>query len=154
MKNTYRHSFSSLEGEHAELEHLFDSHQRALLDKNIGTAAAVLNTFGDELEQHIEFEEEALLPIYAEEGGETEGGTLKIFQAEHQKLRAEAARLAAKTHALYASKDVMGSILALLDEESMFKGLFRHHALREKNLLFPRLDERTTEEQRKVLFGL
>jgi iron-sulfur cluster repair protein YtfE (RIC family) len=154
MKKTCRHSFSSLEGEHSELEHLFESHQRALLDKNIGTAVAALNTFGDELEQHIEYEEETLLPYYAEHGGETEGGTLKIFQAEHQKLRQDSVRLAARTHALYSSTDVMGSILELLDEESMFKGLFRHHALREKNVLFPRLDERTTEEQRKVIFGL
>jgi iron-sulfur cluster repair protein YtfE (RIC family) len=154
MNKTSRHSFSLLEREHAELEHLLDSHQRALLNKNIGTAVAALNTFGDELEQHIEYEEETLLPYYAEHGGETEGGTLTIFQAEHQKLREESVRLAAKTHALYSSKDVMGSILELLDEEAMFKGLFRHHALREKNLLFPRLDERTTEEQRKVLFGL
>jgi iron-sulfur cluster repair protein YtfE (RIC family) len=154
MENTCRHSFSSLEGEHEELEHLFDHHQRALLERNVGTALATLNTFGDDLEQHIEFEEETLLPIYAEEGGETPGGTLKIFQAEHRKLREEAARLMVRTQALYASKDMMGSILALLDEEAMFKGLFRHHALREKNLLFPRLDERTTEEQRKVLFGL
>jgi iron-sulfur cluster repair protein YtfE (RIC family) len=143
-----------LEGEHKELEHLFDSHQRALLEKNIGTAAAALNTFGDELEQHIEYEEETLIPFYAEHGGETEGGTLKIFQAEHQKLREESARLAAKTSDLYASKDLEGAILTLLDEEAMFKGLFRHHALREKNILFPRLDARTTEEQRKVLFGL
>jgi iron-sulfur cluster repair protein YtfE (RIC family) len=154
MKKTGRHSFATLEGEHTELEHLFDSHQRALLDKNIGTAVAALNTFGDELEQHIEYEEETLLPYYAAHGGETEGGTLKIFQAEHQKLRQESVRLAAKTNALYASNDVGASILALLDEEAMFKGLFHHHALRERNLLFPRLDERTTEEQRKVVFGL
>ena len=154
MEKTCRHSFSSLEGEHEELEHLFGHHQRALLERNVGTALAVLTTFGDELEQHIEYEEETLLPFYAEEGGETPGGTLKIFQAEHRKLREGTTRLVGKTQALYASKDMMGSILALLDEEAMFKGLFRHHSLREKNLLFPRLDVRTTEEQRKVLFGL
>ena len=153
MSKTYSHSFSLLEDEHIELEHLFDSHQRALLDRNVDTALAVLNTFGDELDQHIDYEEKTLLPIYAEEGGETEGGTLKIFQVEHRKLREDAWRLTRKTEALYASPDMMGSILDLLDEEKMFKGLFHHHALREKNLLFPRLDERTTEEQRRRMLG-
>jgi iron-sulfur cluster repair protein YtfE (RIC family) len=153
MKNTHSHSFSSLQGEHVELEHLFDSHQRALLKRNVDTALAVLSTFADELDQHIEYEEHTLLPVYAEERGETEGGTLKIFQAEHRKLRQDTARLTRRTEALYSATDVMGSILGLLDEEAMFKGLFRHHALREKNLLFPRLDDRTTEEQRRRMLG-
>jgi hemerythrin-like domain-containing protein len=146
-------SFSSLEKEHAKLERLFDSHQRALLEKNLNAALAALNTFAGELHRHIEYEEQTLLPLYAEEGGETEGGTLEIFQAEHRKLREGAASLTRKAEALSASTDLMGSILALLDEETMFKGLFRHHALREKNVLFPRLDERTTEEQRKRMLG-
>ena len=153
MKNTSSHSFSSLENEHTKLEHLFDSHQRALLEKNLNAALAALNTFAGELHRHIAYEEQTLLPLYAEEGGETEGGTLEIFQAEHRKLREGAASLTRKAEALSASTDLMGSILALLDEETMFKGLFRHHALREKNVLFPRLDERTTEEQRKRMLG-
>lgn len=150
---TSTHSFSSLVGEHAELDRLFNSHQRALLEGNVGTALAVLKTFKDELLEHIAFEEKRLLPLFAEEGGETEGATLAIFQAEHRKLGKDAAALAGKTEALYTSSDLMGAILALLDEETMFKGLLHHHALREKNLLFPRLDERTSEEQRERLLG-
>jgi iron-sulfur cluster repair protein YtfE (RIC family) len=150
---TCTHSFSSLVGEHAELDRLFNSHQRALLEGNVGTALAVLNAFKDELLEHIDFEEEKLMPIFAEEGGETEGATLAIFQAEHRKLRKEAAALAGKTQALDMSSDLTGAILTLLDEETMFKGLLHHHALREKNLLFPRLDERTTKEQRERLLG-
>jgi iron-sulfur cluster repair protein YtfE (RIC family) len=153
MKNTCGHSFSSLLDEHTELEHLFDSHQRALLARNVDTALAALNTFGDELDQHIDYEEHTLLPVFAEEGGETAGATLKIFQAEHRKLLEGATRLTRKTEALYASTDMMGAILELLDEEAMYKGLFHHHSLREKNLLFPRLDERTTEEQRERMLG-
>jgi iron-sulfur cluster repair protein YtfE (RIC family) len=153
MTNPCGHSFSSLLHEHAGLEDLLNSHQRALLAKNVDTALAALTTFGDELDQHIDYEEHTLFPVFAEEGGETEGATLKIFQAEHRKLLKDTARLTRKTEALYASADLMGSILALLDEEAMFKGLFHHHALREKNLLFPRLDARTTEEQRKRMLG-
>jgi iron-sulfur cluster repair protein YtfE (RIC family) len=153
MNKKYAHSFSCLIGEHAELERLFDSHQRAVLEGNVGTALAVLKTFQDELCDHIDYEEKTLLPLFAEEGGETEGATLAIFQAEHRKLREQADKLARKTQALFASSDLMGSIIALMDEEAWFKGLFHHHVLREKNLLFPRLDERTTEEQRERLLA-
>jgi iron-sulfur cluster repair protein YtfE (RIC family) len=153
MTKKYAHSFSCLIGEHAELERLFDSHQRALLERNVGAAAAVLKAFDDELCEHIDYEEAILLPLFAQEGGETEGATLEIFQAEHRKLREQAEKLTRKTQALFASSDLMGSIIALMDEETLFKGLFHHHALREKNLLFPRLDERTTEEQRERLLG-
>jgi iron-sulfur cluster repair protein YtfE (RIC family) len=151
MSHNYPHSFSCLIGEHAELERLFDSHQRAVLEGNVGTAVAALKTFDDELWEHIDYEEKTLLPLFAQEGGETEGATLKIFQAEHRKLREQADRLTKKTQALFASSDLTGSIIALMDEEALFKGLFHHHALRETNLLFPRLDERTTEEQRERL---
>jgi iron-sulfur cluster repair protein YtfE (RIC family) len=153
MTNKYPHSFSCLIGEHAELERLFDSHQRAVLEGNVGTALAVLKTFQDELCEHIDYEEKTLLPLFAEEGGETEGATLAIFQAEHRKMREQTDKLARNTQALFASSDLMGSIIALMDEEALFKGLFRHHTLREKNLLFPRLDERTTEEQRERLLA-
>ena len=153
MSNKYPRSFSCLIGEHAELERLFDSHQRALLEGNVGNALAVLKTFGVELCEHIDYEETRLLPLFAEEGGETEGATLEIFQAEHRKLREQADKLTKQTQALFASTDLMGSIIALMDDEALFKGLFHHHALRERNLLFPRLDERTTEEQRERLLG-
>lgn len=79
---------------------------------------------------------------------------MQIFQAEHRKLREDIASLTRHTEALYSSNDILGSILALLDEEAMFKGLFHHHAQREQNLLFPRLDERATEDQRKKVLGL
>jgi hemerythrin-like domain-containing protein len=153
MSKKTPHSFSCLIGEHAELERLFDSHQRALLEGNVGTALAVVKAFGDGLYEHIEYEEKTLLPVFADEGGETEGATLEIFLSEHRKLREQADKLTAKTQALFASADLMGSIIALMDDEALFKGLFHHHALREKNLLFPRLDERTTEEQRERLLA-
>src|SRR2546423_53098 len=82
------------------------SHQRAVLEGNVGTAVAALKTFDDELWEHIDYEEKTLLPLFAQEGGETEGATLKIFQAEHRKLREQADRLTKKTQALFASSDL------------------------------------------------
>ena len=148
------HTFSSLLSEHEELEHLFENHQRALLSKDIGAAFAIITTFENALKQHIRYEDEVLLPLYASRGAEREGATLPIFHAEHRKLREYAATLARHTSALYTSHDMLGSILKILDEEALFKGLFSHHALREQNLLFPGLDACTTEAEReKVLQG-
>jgi hemerythrin-like domain-containing protein len=145
-----RKSFSSLSKNHAELHWLFDNHQRALLAKDVDIAFAKLRTFGNVLNRHIDFEEQRVLPLYADQGGEAAGGTLQTFQAEHRKLREGVSNLARLTEELYTSSDLNGSILALLDEEAGFKSLFRHLVAREQNLLFPRLDERTTEEEREI----
>ena len=143
------HKFSILLSEHDELEELFDKHQRALIVKDLGTAVATISKFENELKRHIAYEDEVLLPLFAAKRAETEGATLPIFHAEHRKLRQTAANLAKSTAALSDSSDILGAILKLLDDESLFKGLFSHHALREENLFFPRLDACTTEFERK-----
>jgi hemerythrin-like domain-containing protein len=134
--------------DHKELLGLFDSHQRALLAKDIDSAIAILLKFQESLLRHIGFEETSLLPKYAQEGGETAGGTLAIFQAEHQKLKTVTDRLTRETIALYGASDLDAQIISILDEETLFKGLFGHHALREKNILIPRLDALTTPAER------
>lgn len=148
MKSTP--SFASLSQHHEDLGRLFDSHQRALFASDIDLALAALSKFASDLERHIEFEERRLLPLYADQGAETTGATLEIFQAEHRKLRDGAANLMRRTEELFTAPDLPGSILALLTDEAMFKGLFHHHATREERILFPRLDERSTEEERQT----
>jgi hemerythrin-like domain-containing protein len=149
MNHASEHTFSSLEYEHNDLERLFESHQRALIARDIDAALATITAFENQLKWHIGYEEEVLLPLYKAKAGEVEGGTLPIFQAEHRKLRQSAASLAQHTGSLYTVSDMVGSILNLLDEEALFKGLFNHHALREQNLLFPRLDAVTSETERE-----
>jgi hemerythrin-like domain-containing protein len=143
-------SFASLSREHSELDRLFNKHQRALFTRNLDKAISRLADFRGRLRGHIDYEERRLLPLYADVGAETPGGTLQIFQAEHSKLLDWVEKLEKLTGELSRSEDLTGSILVLLDEESAFKGLFHHHAAREENLLFPRLDKRTTEEERKT----
>src|SRR5262245_3893558 len=119
-------NFSSLLKEHEELEGLFDKHQRALLMRDIAGATATISAFEISLKRHIAFEDEVLLPLYAAKRAETEGATLPVFQAEHRKLRDMVDNLTRETGALYESPDLLASILKLLDEESLFKGLFSH----------------------------
>jgi len=149
MDHSFEHTFASLEAEHKDLEQLFEGHQRALIARDLDAAVATINTFQNRLNWHIGYEDRVLLPLYKAKAGEVEGGTLPIFQAEHRKLRECVASLARSTESLYSSEDIVGSILNLLDEEALFKGLFNHHALREHNLLFPRLDAVTNETERE-----
>ena len=146
-------SFSSLSKQHDELQQLFVGHQRALFAKDVDAALSIITTFGSVLNRHIDYEEQRLLPLYADLGAETAGGTSEIFQAEHRKLRDSLTSLMRRTEGLqglHSSNDLSDSIIALLDEEAAFKGLLHHHASREQNLLFPRLDERSTEEERNT----
>ena len=145
-------AFSSVLAEHSALDELFGKHQRALLTRDLEGAVATLKTFENALGRHISFEDEVLLPLYASKGAEVAGGTLPIFHAEHRKLREITQNLVRQTEALDLSQDVLGAILRLMDDEALFKGLFAHHALREENLLFPRLEACTTEgEKEKAL---
>jgi hemerythrin-like domain-containing protein len=107
-------SFSVLTKDHAELNRLFDGHQRALFAKDLDVAIRSIELFKTELDRHIDFEEHRLLPLYADKGGETSGGTLEIFQAEHRKLRESIRNLETKTEALsldiHVSPDLNGMI--------------------------------------------
>jgi regulator of cell morphogenesis and NO signaling len=148
MKAAVKQSLS-LASEHDELEDLFEKHQRALLARDLHLSLVMIRAFENVLERHIEYENEVLLPLYAAKKAETEGATLPIFRSEHRKLREVCAKLTHSTAALNSSSDILASILTLLDEEALFKGLFSHHSLREENLLFPRLDACTTEWERE-----
>jgi hemerythrin-like domain-containing protein len=149
--NAKTDSLAGLLEEHDALFGLFDSHQRALLARDIDNAVPIFSKFQEDLLRHIGFEEECVLPKYAQEGGETAGGTLAIFQAEHRKLREMMDKLATETLALYTAGDVDAQIIAIFDQETLFKGLLKHHALREQNILIPRLEARTTTKERKQL---
>src|SRR5262245_61687248 len=117
------HKFSSLLSEHDQLEQMFDKHQRALLVRDVEGALATILDFESALNRHIAYEDEVLLPLYGAKRVETEGASLALFHAEHRKLRETAANLACKTAALHDSCDLPASILALFDDEALFKGL-------------------------------
>ena len=142
---------SALLRDHEGLRGLFEDHQRSLLNKDIDNAVGIFTEFEEVLSRHIRFEETYLLPKYAQEGGETAGGTLAIFQAEHEKLLAVTSQLAHEILALYGGTDIDAQIIRLLDQETSLKGLLDHHAHREENILAPRLEERTTSAERADL---
>jgi iron-sulfur cluster repair protein YtfE (RIC family) len=153
MNKPGSNSLTAVLKDHRELDNIFHSHQRALLARDIDSAVGLLTKFQDSLERHIRYEEDVLLPLYVQKHAETEGGTLKIFQSEHRRLKELTDKLTQMTARLYGAPDLMGGILEIFDKETMFKGLFSHHATREQNILFPRLDAFTTATERAKLLG-
>ncbi len=139
---------------HDELAELFHRHQVALLDRDAKAAAAGLAAFRSALEAHIDAEEQLVLPVFAARGGAQTDSPPEFFRREHDKLRSDAGELVAATAALAARPDDRvddRALLALLDREAAFKNLMLHHDLRERNVLYPRVAEWTTPEERAAI---
>jgi len=145
-------SFNDLLDVHRELDELFFQHQRALMRIEIDRAEELLAEYSRDLLAHIRDEEEILLPIYGERVNAPVGGALDIFFAEHEKLRQFLALFAAEVGKIRKLDDVERGVLFLIDSQHLFKRLLVHHDAREKKMLYPLLDEVTTEGEREQLF--
>lgn len=136
---------------HEYLDDLFLQHQEALLQLDLALAAERLIRYRNELQIHMRVEEECLLPVYAR-AGKIPGGPPEFFIGEHQRMREFLTRIAAKLDDLQPTQeDLPRRVIALFDEEAMYKSLCQHHDLRERNLFFPTLDRVTDELERRNL---
>lgn len=161
MKNASSHhptsaapSFLSLLDVHARLNELFLLHQEALLMQDIHLARERLFQYERELLAHMMFEEERLFPIY-ERAGRIPGGPLELFVGEHKKMRLFLDRFKQRLEEwIPPPPDLKRQIIALFDEQAMFKHLVEHHDLREQNIFYPALDRVTDERERQQLLHL
>lgn len=145
-------SFNDLLQVHRELDELFFQHQRALMRIEIDRAEAVLAEYSRDLLAHIRDEEEVMLPIYGERVNAPVGGAMDIFLAEHEKLRQFLALFAEEINKIRKLDDLERGVLFLIDSQHLFKRLLVHHDTREKKMLYPLLDQVTTEAEREELF--
>jgi hemerythrin-like domain-containing protein len=118
----------------------------------IDRAEELLAEYSRDLLAHIHDEKEVMLPIYEERVNAPVGGALDIFFAEHEKLRQFLALFAAEIGKIREMDDVERGVLFLIDSQHLFKRLLVHHDAREKKMLYPLLDEVTTEGERERLF--
>lgn len=142
-------SFLGLLDAHGWLEEQFFAHQAALLARDFHEARHRLDVFADGLFRHMADEEVLLLPIYEREPAPA-GGSPRLFLAEHRKLLS---MLETLRHPLFAidpeAPDLARWLLDLLDRESRFKNLLKHHDERERNLFYPALDRLATPGERR-----
>jgi hypothetical protein len=146
-------SFCNLLELHSSLNELFLEHQRALLRCDLDRAKYLLNEYEVELLAHIRDEEELMLPLYRERVNAPVGGASDIFLGEHEKLRQLLTLFKAEIDKIRAMDDIERGVLFLIDSQYLFKRLLVHHDTREKKMLYPLLDEATTEAERKNLFA-
>lgn len=146
-------SFGELLALHRQLDELFFVHQRALLRLDLTEASKALELFESELRAHMQDEEELMLPIYRERAEAPVGGAAEIFLGEHQKLREFVRLFRAELINLHSAKDLERGVLFLIDSQHLFKRLLVHHDTREKKILYPLLDQVTSEAERQRLFA-
>lgn len=137
---------------HRDLDELFFLHQRALMRLDLIQASEALQKYEIALNAHIADEENFMLPLYRERVTTPTGGASEIFEGEHDKLRQYLALFKAELIKLKEADDLERGVLFLIDSQHIFKRLLVHHDTREKNILYPLLDNATGDEERTRIF--
>lgn len=145
-------SFNDLLVLHRQLDELFLEHQRSLLRLDLTAASDALEAYEMELLAHMRDEEDLMIPLYRERVQAPVGGSAEIFLGEHEKLRQFLALFKEQLTKLAAAEDLERGALFLIDSQHLFKRLLVHHDTRERKMLYPLLDEVTTEQERETLF--
>jgi len=137
---------------HANLHELFAVHRDYIVGLEFGRALQALEHFEAELRNHMALEEQHILPLYERRVGHVLGGDPQFFYVEHKNLlrnidaaKEELRRLAADPKACRRQAH------ELIDKEGILRHLLDHHDLRERNVLYPKLDEALTPEERAEL---
>ena len=137
---------------HAGLHEQFAVHRDFVVGLEFGRALEELERFERELRSHMELEEKHVIPLYEARVGAVTGGDPEFFRLEHKNLlrnldtaKAELRRLSEDPRAGRRQAH------EALHGQSLFIHLLQHHDLRERNVLYPRLDEALSPEERLAL---
>ena len=148
-------SFLELLEVHQWLDQLFLAHQTSLLSLEIDAARECLNRYRMELAQHINDEEQRLIPLYEARTNHVPGGAVELFTGEHEKLKNFLDEFDETLQRLRPRNDsaLKHQIIQLFDRQAIFKGLTEHHHAREQNILFPWLDRVTSTAEKISLLA-
>lgn len=137
---------------HASILELLRVHQDDLVEGRFPEAGDSFQTFSGEVRAHIREEEDEMLPIYEERAGKIHGGDADLFRNEHRKIEGYLGEIGDALHSLDPG-DPRGRI-EVIEAEYRLKELLVHHDMREKNILYPKLDEVATAGERDRIVGL
>ncbi len=93
-----------------------------------------------------------MIPMYRERAEVPVGGAAEIFLGEHDKMRQYLLLFKEELTKMAEAHDLERAVIFLLDSQHIFKRLLVHHDTRERKMLYPLLDEVTTEQEREGLF--
>lgn len=126
-----------LEREHRVLERLLETHQVALVSGNRLRAAHCLHRYRDLLAFHLHVEEQFFEA--AGEGIRFTRWPATTYRAEHRKLLALLDRLLTRFESLSRGPLDPLQLIALIEQEKVFKTVAEHHHQREEQDLYPAL---------------
>ncbi len=139
---------------HRDLDELFARHRDAIVLLNFKQALELLEQYEVELRRHMKHEEEQIFPLYEERVGHVPGGDPRFFYLEHANLLKNLALFKPLVEKLAADPSA-GPRQAheCLREQSSYLHLLEHHDLREKNILYPQLDRKLTQDERSAILS-
>lgn len=137
---TIRHHFGD---DHDRLDGLFQRFQQ-LKHTDLPLARQLFAEFKAQLERHIAWEEEILFPLFEERTGFAGGGPTAVMRWEHEQIKQHLAAIELKQGQNEAT--TAGDEAALL-------AVLGPHNLKEENILYPMIDQFTTEAERRGIYA-
>lgn len=139
---------------HAGLQERFAVHRDLVVGLEFGRALVELEGFERDLRAHMDAEEAYLLPVYRSRVGRVLGGDPDFFTLEHRNILRNLETAKESLRRLAATPGAgRRQAHEFLDQEWMLQNLIRHHDEREKNTLYPKLDEVLSESEREELLA-
>lgn len=136
---------------HKELGALLQEHQEALIGLDLARAKDRLLAYEQKLLAHMRHEETKILPRYALLPV-VRGAPVEYFTGEHQRIRERLAEVRERVLPLEPDlPDLKRRIVDAFDRTALMKAILEHHDLREGQFLYPRLEEVTTEDERREM---
>jgi len=130
------------EQDHDRLDQLFKTFQECKRS-SCSLALQSFKEFKFGLQRHIVWEEDLLFPLWEEKTGMKDGGPTMVMRAEHRQIGELFEAIHQKVQAHNPDSDE--------DEQAML-ALLGSHNLKEERILYPSIDQVTTQDERDTIF--
>jgi regulator of cell morphogenesis and NO signaling len=130
------------EQDHDRLDELFKTFQK-FKRSDFSKAKEAFKDFKFGLQRHIVWEEDLLFPLWEEKTGMSEGGPTFVMRAEHRRIGQQLEAIHDKVAEQNPDSD---------EEEQALLDLLGSHNMKEERVLYPAIDQVTSEEEREAVF--
>jgi len=130
------------EQDHDRLDELFKTFQQ-LKRSDFAKAKEAFKDFKFGLQRHIVWEEDLLFPLWEEKTGMSEGGPTFVMRSEHRQIGQQLEVIHDKVAEQNPDSD---------QEEQVLLNLLGSHNMKEERVLYPSIDQVTSEEEREAVF--
>jgi regulator of cell morphogenesis and NO signaling len=130
------------EQDHDRLDELFKTFQQ-LKRSDFAKAKEAFKDFKFGLQRHIVWEEDLLFPLWEEKTGMSEGGPTFVMRSEHRQIGQRLEAIHDKVVEQNPDSD---------QEEQVLLNLLGSHNMKEERVLYPSIDQVTSEEEREAVF--